>query len=270
MKTCYLMENDEETRRLEMKTDASTVAAFATRAGMKPGMRVADVFCGPGLTTSILSGLVGPAGSAAGFDASADRIAHATERYGNERTHFRISDAREPFAQQADFDFAWVRFALEYFRKESFDIVRNVSALLKEGGILCLIDLDHNCLNHYGMEAKVEAALKSVMLQLEEKYNFDPYAGRKLYSHLFRLSYEDIRVEVGAHHLIYGELGEVDRANWAKKIETITKNTSTEVPGYQSAKEFLDDFMRFFENPGRFTYTPIIACSGRKAASPIA
>ena len=29
-------------------------------------------------------------------------------------------------------------------------------------------------------------------------------------------------------------------------------------------KEFLDEFTRFFKDPGRFTYTPAILCRGRK------
>jgi len=268
MKTSYLMENEDEVRRLEIKTDAAVVEGFATRAGLLPGMRVADVFCGSGLTTAILAGLVGETGSAEGFDASAERIAYATANYGGKRTSFHLADARNTFPEQGLFDFVWVRFALEYFRKESFDIVCNLSALLKEGGILCLIDLDHNCLNHFGMEGRMEKALESIMGQLEEKSNFDPYAGRKLYSHLYRLGFGDIRVEAGAHHLIYGELGEADRFNWVKKIETITRNTATVVPGYASRGEFRDAFLLFLEDPGRFTYTPIIACSGRKPSVP--
>ena len=268
MKTPYLMENEDEIRRLEMKTDASVVAEYALRAGLKNGMRVADVFCGAGAATAVLSALVGEEGFAAGFDASGGRIAHATERYGNERTRFYVADAKEPFeGQQGSFDFVWVRFALEYFRKESFDIVRNIAPLLNEGGILCLIDLDHNCLNHWEMNPRLEAALVSAMSQLEEKENFDPWAGRKLSSHLYRLGFKDIRAEAGAHHLIYGELGETDRFNWTKKIETISKNACIDIPGYASTDEFLTEFLRFFSDPGRFTYTPVIACSGRKAAA---
>ena len=40
-------------------------------------------------------------------------------------------------------------------------------------------------------------------------FNFDPYAGRKLYAYLFDLGYEAIVVSVGAHHVIYGELRHV-------------------------------------------------------------
>lgn len=37
----YLMENEEEIRRLELKTDAAAVARFAVGAGLRAGMRSA-------------------------------------------------------------------------------------------------------------------------------------------------------------------------------------------------------------------------------------
>ena len=264
MNNVYLMENEEEIRRLEMKTDISVVESFAGRAGLVPGMRAADVCCGAGITTAVLASIAGETGSAVGFDASEERLAYAAARYGNARTTFERADVREPFGQAGEFDFVWIRFALEYFRQESFDIAANAAALLKKGGILCLVDLDHNSLNHYGISGKLEKALVSVVSQMEEKGNFDPYAGRKLYSHLYRLGFRDIRAEAGAHHLIYGDLKEVDAFNWIKKIETISRYIEFEIPGYASPTEFLEDFMLFFSNPGRFTYTPVIACSGKK------
>lgn len=263
----YLMENEDEIRRLELKTDAATVERFAAGAGLRQGMRVADVFCGAGLTTSILAGLVGPGGSATGYDASEARISHARERYGDGRTDFRIADALVPFPDPGRYDFVWVRFGLEYFRAEAFDIVRNLTGLLADDGILCLVDLDHNCLNHYGMDDRLAGAFAGIMAELEEKANFDPYAGRKLYSHLFRLGFRDIRMDAGAHHLIYGELNEVDRFNWTKKVRTAALNAGIRFPGYASGEEFLEDFLRFFEDPSRFTYTPVIACWGRKPSA---
>ena len=260
----YLMENEEEIRRLEMKTEASVVEAFATRAGLKSGMRVVDIACGAGVTTSILGRLVGDSGAAVGLDSSRERIEYARERYGDSRTSFAIRDFLQPIDDLGSFDFAWVRFALEYYRAESFEIVRAVSGLLSKGGILCLVDLDHNCLNHWGMSPRLDAALSSVMRYMEEHANFDPYAGRKLYSHLYRQGYADIEGEVGAHHLIYGELRSVDEYNWTRKIEVLSGKLDAELPGYTSAEEFLADFRSFFSDPGRFTYTPVIAAWGRK------
>ena len=39
----YLMESSEETLRLDLKTDGKTIEYQATWAGIKPGMRVADL-----------------------------------------------------------------------------------------------------------------------------------------------------------------------------------------------------------------------------------
>ena len=67
----YLMENDEEAFRLDIKTDPEAVREQALWCGIKPGLRVLDVGCGPGKTTSILREMVQPNGQAVGIDFSA-------------------------------------------------------------------------------------------------------------------------------------------------------------------------------------------------------
>jgi len=260
----YLMENSEEIQRLERKTDASAVVRCATQAGLRSGMRVIDLCCGAGVTTSVLSDLTGPTGSAVGIDFSAQRLEHARAQYGNATTRFESRDVRSSLGDLGPFDFAWVRFALEYFRQESFDIVARLTDRMAPGGIVCLVDLDHNCLNHWGLSPRLEKALTSAVAQVEARENFDPYAGRKLYSHLHRLGFSNIGVDVSAHHLIFGDLRDVDAYNWRRKIEVIVKGRGVDLPGYASPQEFLDDFLAFFRDPGRFTYTPVIACWGTK------
>ena len=63
----YLMENSEEIQRLERKTDASAVVRCATQAGLRSGMRVIDLCCGAGVTTSVLSDLTGMPTAARSF-----------------------------------------------------------------------------------------------------------------------------------------------------------------------------------------------------------
>ena len=76
----YLMENDEEALRLDIKTDTSVVEKQALWAGIETGMRVADIGCGSGKTTSILHKLVQPDGVAIGVDGAEKRIECAKER----------------------------------------------------------------------------------------------------------------------------------------------------------------------------------------------
>jgi ubiquinone/menaquinone biosynthesis C-methylase UbiE len=54
----YLMENTEESIRLDLKTDPKSLKKQALWAGIRSGMRVTDIGCGPGKTSTILSEIV--------------------------------------------------------------------------------------------------------------------------------------------------------------------------------------------------------------------
>ena len=260
----YLMESVEEVFRLDIKTDSKVVEEQALWAGIKPGMRVVDICCGSGKTTYILHKLVQPDGTVVGVDGSEKRIEYAKGHYSAEGIEFKCKDIRKSLDDLGMFDFVWVRFVLEYYHSSSFDIVKNISRIVKPGGILCLIDLDYNCLTHFGLSQKLERTLFAVVKKLEEEANFDPYAGRKLYSHLYNLGYQDIDVDVRAHHLIYGKLNDTDAFNWMKKIEVVSKKIQLKFEEYKGHEEFIEDFKKFFTDPGRFTYTPVISCKGLK------
>lgn len=260
------MEDDEEALRLERKTDRNTLQRQALWAGIKPGMRVADIGCGSGITSSFLHDLVQPDGTVVGLDFSEKRIAHAQKQYSRETIEFRCRDLLQPLDDLGMFDFVWVRFVLEYFLSSSFDVVKNISRMVKPGGTLCLIDLDYNCLSHYGISERLEKTLFEIMHELQEKTDFDPYAGRKLYSFLYDLGFEGLGVKVSGHHVIYGELQEADSFNWMKKVEIAPKRIGYTFPEYEGGEEeFLQEFRRFFTDPRRFTYSPVISCHGHKA-----
>ena len=261
----YLMEHGDESLRLDIKTDNEVRARQARWAGVAPGMRVADVGCGSGKTTSKLGELAQPGGSALGIDIAEQRINFARENYESKEVAFLHRDARPPMTDLGHFDLVWVRFLLEYHRVNSFDLVRNISDIVKPGGTLCLIDLDYNCLSHYGHSDRMDRALAATMKSLETKANFDPYVGRKLYSFLYDLGYQDIDVEVGAHHQIFGELKHADDFNWTKKVEVGARYSGYDFAEFENGfEQFLSEFRTFFADPRRFTYTPIIACRGRK------
>jgi len=263
--TEYIMENAEEADRLDLKTGSDEIYRQALWAGILPGMRVADIGCGSGKTTYYLHKLVHPGGEIVGIDASEARIRHANEHYRQEGIEFVCKDFYQPLHELGGFDFIWVRFVLEYHRTKCTDILSNLSDILNPGGILCLIDLDHNCLNHFGLSARLETAINGVMETLEREKDFDPYVGRKLYSFLYDLGFDDIAMDVGHHHLIYGRLNEIDSYNWIKKVEVAAQDSGYSFKEYSGGfEEFLKEFKRFFADPRRFTYTPLISCRGCK------
>ncbi len=137
---------------------------------------------------------------------------------------------------------------------------------MKPGGILCLIDLDHNCLNYYPLPERLEKTLFELADLFKIKADFDLWAGRKLYSFLYDLGYQDISVDVSAHNLIYGPLKESDAFNWLLKVEVAPQKIQYGFPEYGGSYQgFFEEFSKYFRDPRRFTYTPIIACRGVKA-----
>ncbi len=259
------MDSEDENIRLDMKTDSAAVREQATWCGIRPGMRVLDAGCGPGITTSILYNMVQPGGAVVGIDYSEDRIRYAKEHYGKEgEVDFYVNDLTGDINGIGKFDVVWVRFVLEYFRAESLDIVKKLVGLLNPGGYICLLDLDHNCLNHYELSPQMTNLLHRFMERLDDEYNFDTYAGRKLYSYLYDIGLEDIQVNLMAHRLSYGGNDDQEIFNWVKKMEVATKKFNALFEDYPGGgKIFSEEFERFLHDPRRFTYTVMILCKGK-------
>lgn len=261
----YFPESENEIARLEIKTERQAVIDQARWAGLRPGMRVLDVGCGPGLTTSILAELAQPGGSAVGIDRSEERIAHARSQYAADNIEFVRRNFFDDLTNLGEFDFVWMRFIHEYFLKEAFELTRHIADSVKPGGVLCLIDLDRNCLNHYGHSERLGKSIDELIWKLAENNNFDPMAGIKLHGHLYDLNFADIRVDIRAHHLIHGGLPERDRINFWQKIEVIALQSKYEFEHYEDGHAgFNAEFKDFFSSHKRFWYTPLIICSGIK------
>jgi len=263
------MESLDETTRLEIKTNPEAIRKHARWCGVRPGLRVLDAGFGSGKTVSVLHEMVQPGGYVLGVDYSEERIHHAKKHYGRKTgIEFLVHDLREPLEDIELFDLIWVRFFLQYYLKEGPDIVKNLTNCLKPGGYLCLMDLDQNCLNHYGMPPEMEPIMLKTIKRLEKEFNFDPYAGKKLYAYLYDLGFENIEVELMAHHLIFGIINEKDAFNWLKKEEVISMKTKGLFKGYPGGREgFHKDFTKYLHDPRRFIYTPLILCKGMKPLS---
>ena len=259
----YFPEGDKETERLEVKTDKQAVIDQAFWAGLKPGMRILDVGCGPGITTSALAQAVQPDGKVVGVDGSVERIEYAKKKYGSNYIEFENHDFFSDLSDLGEFDFVWVRFVLEFYQQEGAQLVKHLAKSVKKGGILCLADLDHNCLNHYGHSERLEKTIRKINECLMKNSNFDPYAGRKLHHYLFEAGMVDIESDMRPHHLIYGELSDHDRWHWWQKIELAGKRSGWTFDDYPGGyEEFVEEFKNFFSSPKRFTYTPIIISRG--------
>ena len=259
------MESDQEAHRLLMKTNTESVKRQAAWAGISEGMRVLDVGCGSGAAAQALAQLVGPTGELVGLDISSERLDIARNHNDMSWVSFKQHDITQPYLDNRPFDAVWSRFFLEYFNNNQEQVILNSVASLRSGGIVCLGDLDHNCLNHYGHNQKIQQTIEEIMRLLQDNHNFDPYAGRRLYGHLYHLGFTEIACILEAHHLIYGEANDVDLFNWRTKVEVAAVRSGSLFSAYEGdLQAFKEDVTRFLKDPEGFTYTPLIIVRGVK------
>jgi SAM-dependent methyltransferase len=112
-------------------------------AGLRPGMRVADLGCGNGMVTAWLAGLVGPAGHVVGIDASAAQLVQARERLPTRGTHvsFVETSATDTGLPPESFDLVYCRFLLIHLPAPE-QALAEMRSLLKPNGILVCEDGD--------------------------------------------------------------------------------------------------------------------------------
>ncbi len=112
-------------------------------AGLRPGMHVADLGCGVGMVTAMLTELVGPQGQVVGVDASSAQLGQARERCQGWGASVRFveASATDTGLPRASFDLVYSRFLLIHLPHPE-QALAEMRALLKPGGILVCEDGD--------------------------------------------------------------------------------------------------------------------------------
>ena len=112
-------------------------------AGLRRGMRVADLGCGVGMVTAMLAELVGPTGCVVGIDSSGAQLDQARDRVNTDGAHIRFVEASATATglPLGSFDLVYCRFLLIHL-PEPERALREMFALLKPNGILVCEDGD--------------------------------------------------------------------------------------------------------------------------------
>jgi SAM-dependent methyltransferase len=133
---------DYRLRLLHGLYEAGTRRLLAA-AGIRRGMRVADLGCGVGMVTAMMGELVGPRGHVVGIDASAAQLAQARQRLRSGGTNVRFvqASATDTGLPPASFDLVYCRFLLIHL-PEPQRALGEMHALLRPGGTLVCEDGD--------------------------------------------------------------------------------------------------------------------------------
>jgi len=135
----------------------------------RPGERALDIGCGFGDTTQRIAGMVGPEGSALGFDAAERFIEQAraeAAEAGVENARFAVGDLQATEFEQS-FDYAFSRMGTMFFANP-VPAMRNLRRALVPGGRLCMVVWRRKLENDW-----VNRAEKVVERYLEEDEDSD-------------------------------------------------------------------------------------------------
>ncbi len=174
------------------------------QAGIQPGMRVADLGCGVGMVTQLLSELVGPTGEVVGVDFSAAQIEQARTLLPDDLTNvsFVQASAIDTGLPRGSFDLIYSRFLLIHLT-EPEAALREMHELLKPNGILVCEDGD---LTSAGSEppSRLEAFSK-FFGQLGPKWGVDYTLGRRLYRMVLAANFAEPKIILNQPVFAQGE-----------------------------------------------------------------
>lgn len=262
----YFMESDAETGRLVEKTDIASTVKQLKSVGVKEGMAVLDVGCGPGVVTGEIAKIIFP-GEVVGLDQNADRLEHARKEFRKSRISnisFKHATCYKTELPDESFDLVWSRFLFEYLKKP-LEALSEMKRVCRYGGKVVVADLDLNCLLHYPLDRGTEEKLNQVIKVVSEKTGFDPYVGRKLYTFFKKCGFENIKVHAGYHHLLQGKLSDLELRNWEQKLNMAKPFWNTVFSSIEEYEAFVHKMIQILKDENRFTYSPLFIVEGTKS-----
>ena len=178
--------------------------ALLLRAGIRPGMKVADLGCGTGMVTQLLAELVGPTGLVVGVDYSAEQVKQAGALLPEEFTNVRFinASATDTGLPRETFDLVYCRFLLIHL-SDPEAALREMRALLKPEGILACEDGD---LSSAASEppSKLEA-FSELFGALGPKWGVDYTLGRRLFHMVRAANFSQVEVTLNQPVFAAGE-----------------------------------------------------------------
>lgn len=173
----------EAVRRLKVVNDAhgNDSRSLLQKAGLRPGMKVAEIGCGTGNITHWMAEWISPMGCVDGVDISEGQIQEARENadeLGLRNVSFSVASAYDTGLEKGIYDLVYSRFLLMHL-DNPFRALREMSALVKPGGVLVCEDGDfkspfsipysrdyERCFELYRMAGESEQAHFQVGLEL--------------------------------------------------------------------------------------------------------
>ncbi|CAM2011270.1 methyltransferase domain-containing protein [Acanthopleuribacter pedis] len=250
-------ELDRLTRQAELARDIER--GILQQAGLRNGMRVLDLACGPGVITRIIADLV-PDSEVYGVDLSEPLLETARQSLcGHEHAHlvFQQGNVYELDPGLGYFDFVYARFLFQHLERP-MAALREIQRVLAPGGILLVADVDDQWLTlypePYSFKRFTDEAARGQSLA-----GGDRRIGRKLLHYMSKAGYTDVdlRIETITSCMV-GMRNFLDVTTGFKK-EQMNHRGRVEV-----AKE-LEEIYQLVDDPEAFGSVGVFLARGKQA-----
>lgn len=175
------------------------------RAGIRPGMRVADIGCGVGHVTRFLADCVGVSGSVSAVDGSEEQldIARQTTSGTAGRIEFVRASAYETSLPRGSFDLVYCRFLLCHLQRP-LDAIDEMRAILRPGGMLVCEDMEASTMTSIP-ETEIYTRMGEIARQGGRRRGTDVDLGRRLPEYLGRRGFAEVQVKLWQPAFFDGE-----------------------------------------------------------------
>jgi SAM-dependent methyltransferase len=175
------------------------------KAGLRPGMRVADFGCGTGATTRLLAEIVGEEGQVTGIDLHEPQLVQAGNlctQSGHRNVSLCRADACDTGLPGETFDVVYCRFLLIHL-PDPAACLWEMRRVLKRGGLIFVEDGDLSTAGSVPPSPLDETG--RLFAQLGPRKGVDYLLGRNLYHMVKSAGFDDVEIEIHQPAIPRGE-----------------------------------------------------------------
>lgn len=172
-------------------------ADFLFENGLRPGLHVADVGCGPGNVSLWLADQVGATGRVIGIDNSDEQLAILNQRISEKHIHHVSTYKTDIYKldQMIErFDLIFCRFLFIHLLQPLMAI-QKLHELLKPGGCLIIGELDNSTWYSYPENTALQQDT-ALLCRIGTQKKTDFCIGPKLYGYLRQENFNSINVKI--------------------------------------------------------------------------
>jgi SAM-dependent methyltransferase len=257
----YAIHSDSECDRLERQAALAGLENHLRHVPVPETAYILDAGCGSGAMTRCFGSRYADA-SVIGVDIRDDYVSYAQGRAnedGLKNVEFRQGSVFNLPFTNASFDVVWSKYVMQWI-DEPEKAVAEFRRVTKPGGVVVCCNFDGFAVTHYPEDEALQHQILTVFPRL-----VDVYIGRKTAPIFHTCGLINISV-VFEPDSLFTTVGAIDperRENWVAQLAAARPHIAKILGSDETAREFGDSFVRYYDRPDTSSYTALYFVRGR-------